>query len=734
MAGSKEPFRKPSLHLLPTRRRAGSEPIFPTFVESEDNRHQEQNDGKMSKKLSRSSCPDLYKLLEETLEPKGKKGLSHVLAKTNLYSDIIVKVWQVPKSDSAAVSYTHLDVYKRQEQNDGKMSKKLSRSSCPDLYKLLAETLEPNGKKGLSHVLAKTNLYHDIIVKVWQVPKSDSAVPTTLPPPLRKAGSEPIFPTFVESEDNRPQEQNDGKMSKKLSRSSCPDLYKLLAETLEPNGKKGLSHVLAKTNLYHDIIVKVWQVPKSDSAVPTTLPPPLRKAGSEPIFPTFVESEDNRPQEQNDGKMSKKLSRSSCPDLYKLLAETLEPNGKKGLSHVLAKTNLYHDIIVKVWQVPKSDSAVPTTLPPPLRKAGSEPIFPTFVESEDNRPQEQNDGKMSKKLSRSSCPDLYKLLAETLEPNGKKGLSHVLAKTNLYHDIIVKVWQVPKSDSAVPTTLPPPLRKAGSEPIFPTFVESEDNRPQEQNDGKMSKKLSRSSCPDLYKLLAETLEPNGKKGLSHVLAKTNLYHDIIVKVWQVPKSDSAVPTTLPPPLRKAGSEPIFPTFVESEDNRPQEQNDGKMSKKLSRSSCPDLYKLLAETLEPNGKKGLSHVLAKTNLYSDIIVKVWQVPKSDSAVPTTLPPTLRKAGSEPALATFVESEDNRQQERNDGTKSKRSSRSSCPDLYKMLDISWPWNTAARFSPVLAYNYNKTSENTESTTSTGDRDTSKKYLSYQEDVNS
>ncbi|KAL1784889.1 hypothetical protein HispidOSU_022697 [Sigmodon hispidus] len=81
-----------------------------------------------------------------------------------------------------------------------------------------------------------------------------------------------------------------------------------------------------------------------------------------------------------------------------------------------------------------------------------------------------------------------------------------------------------------------------------------------------------------------------------------------------------------------------------------------------------------------------------------------------------------------------SEDNKEQDMNEGRHSKISSRSSSPDLFKLLDISWPWDSAPRFYALQAYDINKNSEETESTTSSGDSDTSEDDLSFLEDTTS
>lgn len=62
------------------------------------------------------------------------------------------------------------------------------------------------------------------------------------------------------------------------------------------------------------------------------------------------------------------------------------------------------------------------------------------------------------------------------------------------------------------------------------------------------------------------------------------------------------------------------------------------------------------TLEIKGTNRLNDALEKTNIVnrrkseSNILVDVWPVPKSDSAGPPTLTPTLMWAGSEPELPT------------------------------------------------------------------------------------
>ncbi|ERE80141.1 hypothetical protein H671_3g9075 [Cricetulus griseus] len=81
-----------------------------------------------------------------------------------------------------------------------------------------------------------------------------------------------------------------------------------------------------------------------------------------------------------------------------------------------------------------------------------------------------------------------------------------------------------------------------------------------------------------------------------------------------------------------------------------------------------------------------------------------------------------------------SEDYNRQELDNVKKSQMSSRSSAPDLYKLPDISWPWNSGPQFSPVPAHNINKDSEDTESTSSSSDSDSSEDSLSCLEDTTS
>ncbi|XP_040592575.1 uncharacterized protein LOC121136314 [Mesocricetus auratus] len=144
-----------------------------------------------------------------------------------------------------------------------------------------------------------------------------------------------------------------------------------------------------------------------------------------------------------------------------------------------------------------------------------------------------------------------------------------------------------------------------------------------------------------------------------------------------------------------------------------------------------------ETLGLIEKNRLNDAPTKINVISgrkrggNILGEIWHVPKTHSPKsptgPPTARPTLRRARSEPALPTFVASEDTKTQEVSKVTKSKSSSRSSSPDLYKLLDMSWPWNSAPRVSPVSAYIKNKTTEDTDSTASSDDSDTSEDYLS-------
>lgn len=67
--------------------------------------------------------------------------------------------------------------------------------------------------------------------------------------------------------------------------------------------------------------------------------------------------------------------------------------------------------------------------------------------------------------------------------------------------------------------------------------------------------------------------------------------------------------------------------------------------------------------------------------------------SYTCVPTLCPPLMR-SGSEPALPTFLASEDNKGQEVNEERSSEGSSMCSSPDLYRLLDVSWSGISAAQ----------------------------------------
>ncbi|XP_040597059.1 papilin-like [Mesocricetus auratus] len=166
----------------------------------------------------------------------------------------------------------------------------------------------------------------------------------------------------------------------------------------------------------------------------------------------------------------------------------------------------------------------------------------------------------------------------------------------------------------------------------------------------------------------------------------------------------------------------------------------KTGSRLSISTIVDamccLGPMAEETLGLIEKNRLNDAPTKINVISgrkrgNILGEIWHVPKTHSPKNPTGPPTarstLRRARSEPAMPTFVASEDTKGQEINKVAESKSSSRSSSPDLYKLLDMSWPWNSAPRFSPVSAYIKNKTTEVTDSTASSDDSDTSEDYLS-------
>ncbi|XP_037061505.1 uncharacterized protein LOC119087952 [Peromyscus leucopus] len=173
-----------------------------------------------------------------------------------------------------------------------------------------------------------------------------------------------------------------------------------------------------------------------------------------------------------------------------------------------------------------------------------------------------------------------------------------------------------------------------------------------------------------------------------------------------------------------------------------------MGSRLSISTIVDamccLDHMAEETLGLRGTNRLNDALAKNTMFNKrksggtILGEIWHVPKTYSfkspAGSPSLPPTLRRGGSQAALPTLVASEDHKGQDMNEERYSKISSRSSSPDLYKLLDLSWPGNSAPRFQAVQACNINKNFEETESTTCSGDSDTSEDDLSYMEDITS
>ncbi|XP_076428995.1 uncharacterized protein LOC107401597 [Peromyscus maniculatus bairdii] len=180
---------------------------------------------------------------------------------------------------------------------------------------------------------------------------------------------------------------------------------------------------------------------------------------------------------------------------------------------------------------------------------------------------------------------------------------------------------------------------------------------------------------------------------------------------------------LPPACRETGSRLSISTIVDA-------------------MCC--LGHMAEETLGLIGTNRLSDALAKNSMFNKrksggtILGEIWHVPKTYSfkspAGSPSLPPTLRRGGSQPALPTLVASEDHKGKDVNEERYSKISSRSSSPDLYKLLDLSWPGNSAPRFQAVQACNINKNFEETESTTCSGDSDTSEDDLSYMEDTTS
>ncbi|XP_036044764.1 uncharacterized protein LOC118584583 [Onychomys torridus] len=180
---------------------------------------------------------------------------------------------------------------------------------------------------------------------------------------------------------------------------------------------------------------------------------------------------------------------------------------------------------------------------------------------------------------------------------------------------------------------------------------------------------------------------------------------------------------LPPACRETGSRLSISTIVDA-------------------MCC--LGHMAEETLGLIGTNRINDALAKNTMFNKrksggpILGEIWDVPKTYSfkspAGPPSLPPTLRKGGSEAVLPTPLASEDNKGQDENEERCSKISSRSSSPDLYKLLDLSWPGNSAPHFHAVQAYNINRNSEETERTTCSSDGDTSEDDLSFMEDTTS
>lgn len=129
-----------------------------------------------------------------------------------------------------------------------------------------------------------------------------------------------------------------------------------------------------------------------------------------------------------------------------------------------------------------------------------------------------------------------------------------------------------------------------------------------------------------------------------------------------------------------------------------------------------------ETLRVIGTTRCNDALAKPNMFTgrksvgNILGEIGRVPKILSlktpAGPLNLPSTLKETDSEPALTVFVASEDSKGQEVDGERSSKTFSGPSSPDLYKLLETSWPWNSAQQCSAALAYNGNKNSEEADS----------------------
>ncbi|GAB1297907.1 Isopentenyl-diphosphate delta-isomerase 2 [Apodemus speciosus] len=173
---------------------------------------------------------------------------------------------------------------------------------------------------------------------------------------------------------------------------------------------------------------------------------------------------------------------------------------------------------------------------------------------------------------------------------------------------------------------------------------------------------------------------------------------------------------------------------------------GETGSRLSISTIVDamccVRHMAEDTLGLTGTSRLNDALTRTNMFDrrkrvgNILGEIGHVPKIYSikspAGPVNLSSTPQRRENESALPLSVTSETNKGQGVIEKRGIKSSSRSCSPDLYKLLEISCPWNSAQQCCAVESYNSNKNSEELESTVSFSD--SSEDDLSDMEDTTS